>query len=112
VREFRARYDEFLESGVSLACVSRQSVQSNRDWAERLSLPYPLLSDPDGSGGRALGAVRRVALGPWTMELVRRATMLIDVQGTIAAAWSSIKVRGHALEVLEYARASRLVTPS
>jgi len=88
-------------------------VEANRTWAQRISLPYPLLSDSDGAAGRALGAVRRVPIGPWNLELLRRASVLVDLQGTIAAVWSSVKTRGHALEVLSYARASAaaLATP-
>ena len=97
---------EFQRESVSVACVTRESVAANRRWTDRLGLPYPLLSDAGGEAGRALGAVRRIPIGPWTLELVQRSTYLIDIDGVIAAVWGSVKVRGHALKVLEYARAA------
>ena len=99
-------YPEFQREGVSVACVTRESVAANRRWADRLGLPYPLLSDSNGDAGRALGAVRRIPIGPWTLDLVQRSTYLIDIDGVIGAVWGSVKVRGHALKVLEYARAA------
>jgi len=105
-REFRVHHGEFRRHGVSVACVSRESVEANRRWAKRLALPYPLLSDADGAAGRALGAIHRIPIGPWSLELLRRCTLLIDAGGTIAAVWSAVKVRGHALEVLSYAQAA------
>jgi peroxiredoxin len=67
-------------------------------------LPYPVLSDHEGEAGRALGIVRRVPIGPWTLELVRRSTLLADRDGRVAATWTNVHARGHALEVLETVR--------
>jgi len=69
-----------------------------------MHLPYPVLSDRDGDAGRAIGIVRRVPIGPWTIDLVRRSTLLVDRDGRIAATWSDVRARGHAAIVLEAAR--------
>jgi peroxiredoxin Q/BCP len=105
LREFREAHPSFLEAGVSVAGVSTDTLESHAKWIERLHLPYPLLSDPERTAGRALGLVRRVGVGAWGVELFRRATLLVDTRGIIAAAWSQVKVRGHAAQVLEAARA-------
>jgi peroxiredoxin Q/BCP len=105
LREFREVYPEFREHGIELAGVSADTLESHRRWVERLRLPYPLLSDPERSAGNALGLTRRLGIGSWTVELFRRATILVDDHGRVAAVWADVKVRGHARQVLEAALA-------
>jgi len=89
---------------VGLAGVSTDTIESHRSWTARMKLPYPLLSDADRRVCHALGLVRRIGGGPWTIELYRRSTLLVDVDGVVAAIWGHVKVRGHASEVLRAAR--------
>lgn len=98
-------HDQFQSHDVAVAGVTRDSVESNRRWSERLRLPYPLLSDPDGQAGGALGVIRRIPLGVWKLDLFRRSTYLIDRNGVVATVWRDVKVRGHARVVLETAKA-------
>ena len=88
---------------MTAAGVTRDTIDSNRAWSARLALPYPLLSDVDGEAGAGLGVIRRLHLGAWKVDLFRRSTFLIDLHGVVAAVWSEVKIRGHALEVLEMA---------
>jgi len=41
-------WDRFETEGVELAAVSVDPVENNRAMVEKLVLPFPLLSDPDG----------------------------------------------------------------
>lgn len=107
LREFRAHHLEFVAAGVTLVGASRDSVDSNRHWTQRLAIPFPLLSDRDGSLGRALGVIRTVRIGAWKVEFLRRSTLLAGPDGRIAAVWSDVKIRGHAREVLDAALALR-----
>lgn len=104
-REFRAHHAEFVALSATVAGVSRESAAGNAAWASRLDLPYPLLSDHDGAASGALGAVRVLSIAGWSLQLMRRATYLIDTRGTVAATWSRVRVRGHAREVLDAVRA-------
>ena len=110
LREFREAYPEFESAGIALAGVSSDSIESHRRWVERLRIPFPLLSDPERSAGRALGLVRRIGIGAWAIELFRRSTLLVDERGSVAVAWSEVRVRGHARQVLAAARALRDVS--
>jgi peroxiredoxin Q/BCP len=85
--------------------VTRDTVESNAHWTRRLRLPYPLLSDAEGEVGHAFGITRRVGIGGWKIEFFRRASILIDARGVVAAVWENVKVRGHATDVIEVARA-------
>jgi peroxiredoxin Q/BCP len=105
LREFRAHYEELKAAGLEVAGVSLDSPESHRAWSERLRLPFPLLSDVERTVGPAFGVVRHVGLGGWNVEFFRRSTFLVDARGKVAAVWGKVKVRGHALEVLEMAKA-------
>lgn len=105
MREFRAHHDAFAAAGVTVAGVSLESVESNRAQAERMRLPYPLLSDPERRAGDAFRVIGRIGLGGWNVEFFRRTTVLAGADGTIAAVWGKVKVRGHGAEVLAMARA-------
>jgi peroxiredoxin Q/BCP len=107
LREFREVHPEFQSRGIALAGVSADSIESHRRWSERLRLPYPLLSDPEHRAGRALGLVRRLGIGSWSVELFRRATLLVDDRGMVAGVWADVRIRGHGREVLKAAEALR-----
>lgn len=98
-------HSEFTTAGVAVAGMSRDTPAHNRDWTERLSLPYPVLSDADGVAGRRLGMLRSLHIGAWTIEFLRRSTLLVAVDGTISAVWSDVRIRGHATQVLAAAQA-------
>jgi peroxiredoxin Q/BCP len=104
LREFRGAFADFQRAGVALAGVSTDTLESHQWWTARLHLPYPLLSDPARSAGHALGLVRRLGIGGWSIDLFRRATLLADAEGVIVAAWTAVRIRRHAAEVLAAAR--------
>jgi peroxiredoxin Q/BCP len=107
MREFRAHYEELKAAGIEVAGVSTDTPESSREWAGRMDLPYPLLSDVDRSAGNAFGVIRRVGIGSWNVEFFRRTTFLLDARGIVVALWEKVKVRGHALEVLRMGRVLR-----
>jgi peroxiredoxin Q/BCP len=104
LREFREHHDAYRAAGVALAGINADTIEGNRSWSERLRLDYPLLSDRDRSGARALGALRTVGIGTWKIELFRRSTFLVAQDGVVSAVWGKVRVRGHARDVLEKAR--------
>ena len=105
MREFRARYSVLKEAGVEVAGISTDTPESSVEWARRMELPYPLLSDVERTAGQEFGVIRRLGIGAWNVEFFRRTTFLVDARGIVVALWEKVKVRGHALEVLEMARA-------
>jgi len=105
LREFRAHHKQLIAAGLSVVAVTRDRPEANAKQAGRLRLPYPVLSDTSGDVGRAFGVVRSVGIGPWQIEFFRRSTFLADIHGTVSAVWRDVKIRGHALKVMDVARA-------
>jgi peroxiredoxin Q/BCP len=105
MREFRVHYSELQAAGVEVAGVSTDTPESSVEWGQRMDLPYPLLSDVERAAGHAFGVIRRLGIGGWNVELFHRTTFLVDARGVVVAMWRKVKIRGHALEVRDMARA-------
>jgi thioredoxin-dependent peroxiredoxin len=80
---FRDQFQDFSEAGATLIGISSDSSDSHRRFAERLKLPFILLSDPGGS-------VRNRYRVPRTLGVIPgRTTFLIDRNGVIQQIFSS-----------------------
>ncbi|MEO5616569.1 MAG: redoxin domain-containing protein [Candidatus Eisenbacteria bacterium] len=113
MREFRARHTDYAAANLKVAGVTTDTLESCKRWAQRLRLPYPLLSDSAREAGVQCHVLRRVGFGGWNIEFFHRTTMLVDSSAVVRAVWGDVKLRGHAREVLAAARAlSAKVPPS
>ena len=93
--EFRDHLAAFDRKDTAILGVSTDSVASHHKFAEKFSLPFPLLADEDRRVCEAYGVwVEKNMYGKKSMG-VQRATFLIDKQGTVAAVWPKVKVQGH-----------------
>jgi thioredoxin-dependent peroxiredoxin len=80
---FRDSFQDFQDAGAVVIGISADSSDSHRRFAERLRLPFILLSDPGGS-------VRALYRVPKTFGLIPgRTTFLIDKNGVIQRVFSS-----------------------
>ncbi len=81
-RGFRDHYDEFVASGTEVVGINSGRGESHERFADRHSLPFPVLSDP---GNR----VRRL-YGAFTGPVPGRVTYLLDENGVVRDMFSSI----------------------
>lgn len=78
VVSFREDFDAVREAGAEIVAISSDSQESHAAFIERLGgLPFPLLSDTDGSAARAFGV--------WDTSIQRafRSVFVIDRKGRI-----------------------------
>jgi peroxiredoxin Q/BCP len=75
--------------------VSYDSVEDNRNFAEKFDFPFDLLSDTDQGLARAYGA-----FDPGRPEYARRISYVISPEGKIAAAFEKVTPKDHPQEVL------------
>ncbi len=79
-------------------------MESHRKFAEKLSLTYPLLSDPDHSLIEKSGFwTKKTRDGKESMG-VERSTLLVDPEGVVRRVFRNVTVEGHAEKVLEALR--------
>ena len=102
--DFSALADQFAAANAVVIGVSRDAVKKLDRFKAKHDLKVVLASDEDG--------VVCEAYGTWIMKKlygreymgVERATFLIDGAGVVWSVWRSVKVKGHAEQVLEAAQ--------
>ena len=103
-QDFSALIDRFAAADAVVIGVSRDTVKKLDRFKAKHDLKVVLGSDEDG--------VVCEAYGTWVMKKlygreymgVERATFLIDGAGVLRRVWRSVKVKGHAEQVLEAAQ--------
>ena len=104
--DFSALAGEFDKAGTALLGISKDSPARHLKFAAKHNLAAPLASDAETGGlSDALGIWREKQNYGRTYLGMVRATYLIGADGKIARVWSPVKVKGHAAEVLEAAKA-------
>ena len=104
--DFTALAGEFEQAGTALLGISKDPPAKHRKFAEKHGLTVPLATDAEVDGlSDALGIwTEKQNYGRTYMGMVRT-TYLVGPDGRIAQVWNKVKVKGHAAEVLEAAKA-------
>lgn len=104
--DFSALAADFAKAGTDLLGISKDPPGKHAKFIAKHALAAPLASDiAEGGLSDALGIwTEKQNYGRTYMGMVRT-TYLVDAQGVIARVWNKVKVKGHAAEVLEAARA-------
>ena len=97
---FAQSYGEFEKRGVTVIGISKDSVASHGRFAEKYSLPFILLADPDRAAIEAYGVWQEKKMAGKVGMGVVRTTFLIDEEGRIAAVMPKVKPDTNAAEVL------------
>jgi peroxiredoxin Q/BCP len=104
-QDFERLAGAFAEAGTAVVGVSRDPMKAVDKFREKQGLSLPLATDEDGRMLEAYGVwVEKTLYGHRFMG-VERATFLIDAKGRVARIWRKVRVKGHAEEVLEAAKA-------
>lgn len=81
---FRDAYTKFVDAGFEVIGVSSGSAKSHRAFAQQHQLPFPLISDSDGSLRALYGASKALGIIPG------RVTYVIDRDGRIRMIYSAL----------------------
>ena len=90
----------------ALLGVSKDPPAKHVKFAAKHAMAAPLASDAAAGGlSDALGIWTEKSMYGRTYMGMERTTYLVDADGRIARVWNKVKVKGHAAEVLDAARA-------
>ena len=99
---FAASYDAFRTLDVTVIGISRDSVASHQKFAQKHSLPFILLSDPELSAISSYGVWKEKKLYGKVSMGVERTTFIIDREGKIEKIMPKVKPDTNAEEVLTW----------
>jgi peroxiredoxin Q/BCP len=103
--DFRDNLPKFKAGKAVVLGVSILDEESKAKFAAKHHLNFPLLADEDHAVAEKYGVWQKKSLyGNEFMGIVRT-TYLIDREGKVARRWDSVKVDGHADEVLAAVKA-------
>ena len=97
---FSARYGEFERCGIAVVGVSRDSAASHLRFAEKFSLPFVILSDPELDAIKKYGVWQEKKMYGKTTFGVVRTTFVIDEDGLIERVMEKVKPDTNADEIL------------
>jgi len=94
--EFRDNIFAFEDAGASVVGISLDDVKSQKDFAEKYHLPFPLLSDSRQAVAEAYGVLGSFG----SIVVAKRHTFLIAPDGTVAKHYEKVNPSTHSKQVL------------
>ena len=94
-------YLELKRAGYVLLGVSKDGAESHRKFAEKHSLPFPLIADEDTSLNQAFGVWREKKMAGRTYMGTVRTTFIIDEQGIVKHIIEKVKTKDSARQILD-----------
>jgi peroxiredoxin Q/BCP len=96
----RDQYDEMIDKGFVVIGVSPDDERSHIKFAEKYSLPFPLLADPDLKIIKSYGVWGAKKMYGKEYEGLLRTTFVIDEMGVIEEVIEKVKTDDHANQIL------------
>ena len=100
-QDFRDLHAKFKRQKAVVLGVSRDSLASHEKFKAKFDFPFDLLSDPDEKLCNQFDVIKEKSLYGRKFMGIERSTFLIDEAGKLRGEWRKVKVKDHALAVLE-----------
>jgi len=94
--EFRDNIFALRELNCQVLAVSLDDAASHKEFAEKYSLPFPLLADTSGTTSDVYGVKSKM----FGMDVAKRQTFLIDPDGNIAKHYENVDPETHSKQVI------------
>ncbi|MFA6599047.1 MAG: thioredoxin-dependent thiol peroxidase [Ignavibacteriaceae bacterium] len=98
---FRDEFSAFRKINAVILGVSADAVKSHKNFSEKFSLPFPLLSDESKEVLEKYGVWKEKSMYGKKYLGIERTTVVIDETGNVKKIFPKVKVAGHTEEVLE-----------
>ena len=94
---FRDDLHKLEKLGAKVVGVSVDDGKSHAEFAKKYNLPFPLLSDKDGTVAKQYGALSDFLV----MKMAKRYTFLIDDKGVLRKSYLSVDTSRHSQEIID-----------
>jgi peroxiredoxin Q/BCP len=103
--DIRDRFGNFQQLNAVVLGVSRDDLGSHERFKAKFGFPFELVTDPDEKLCRAFNVIQQKSLYGKTYMGVDRSTFIFDKSGKLRKEFRSVKVEGHADEILNTLKA-------
>jgi peroxiredoxin Q/BCP len=103
-QDFRDLHAKFKRQNTVVIGVSRDSLASHEKFKAKFDFPFDLLSDPDEKLCNQFDVIKEKSLYGRKFMGIERSTFLVDEAGKLRGEWRKVKVKDHALAVLEFVK--------
>ena len=104
-KDFTGFEGDFAAADTVIIGMSKDTAKKHDKFIAKHDLKVRLVSDEEGAALEAYGVWVEKSMYGKTYMGIQRATFLIGRDGAIAQVWPKVKVKGHAAEVLDAAKA-------
>jgi peroxiredoxin Q/BCP len=104
-RDFSALHTKFKRQNTVIFGVSRDSIASHEKFKDKQGFKFDLLSDSEEVLCKQFDVIHEKTLYGRKFMGIVRSTFLVDADGKLRQEWRTVKVKGHAEEVLTAVKA-------
>jgi len=97
----RDNHDTMLNKGYAVIGVSSDSEKSHKNFAEKYSLPFPLIADTDKKIIKDYGVWQEKSLYGRSYMGIARTTFVIDEEGNIEKIIGKVETKSHAEQIFK-----------
>jgi peroxiredoxin Q/BCP len=94
---FRDDLHKLEKLGAKVVGVSVDDTNSHTEFAKKYHLPFPLLSDKDGTVANKYGALTNLGF----IKMAKRYTFLIDPDGILKKCYLSVDTSRHSQQIID-----------
>lgn len=109
---FRDNYQTFLDMGYQVIGVSKDSEASHQKFAEKQCLPFPLISDTEGTLCELAGVWRKKKMAGREYMGIVRTTFVCNNDGTVTDVVDKVKTKTAADQLFELLDGRGAVNPA
>ena len=103
-QNFRDLHGQFVAAGAVVLGISRDSLKAHENFKAKQSFPFELGSDTDETVCTLFDVIKQKMMYGKACRGIERSTFVIDRDGVLRREWRSLKVAGHAQEVLDFVK--------
>jgi len=101
-QQFRDLYEDFKKADCEVVGISRDNIESHEKFKAKFNLPFALLADSEETVCEQFGVIKLKNLYGKQVRGIDRSTFVLDKDNILRREWRSVKVDGHAQEVLQF----------
>ena len=100
--DFSEHLRKFKNKNSQVFGISRDSLKSHNNFKEKFKFKFDLISDTDEKICNMFDVIKEKSMYGKKYMGVERSTFIINEKGVLIKEWRKVKVKNHALEVLDF----------